>query len=224
MRSDSTLHIAKAATCSRNAACPNSLMTTHSPHTRVLIADDHADAAESLSALASADQSHPSGRSCVAFDGLQAVRLATRAPYRDAVITGRIDMPGMNRHRCRVCHPPSTGCAERLALSCRVRKHRPHRSRIDCLRSCLAKADRPQPLAHHSAAIRQRATDGVVPADLVVTRSRPSGSRQRTSAPEQVVAASRQITLGRGRELPPYGHFIDEAQATRNRGSSRQPA
>ena len=69
-------------------------MATHSTHTRVLIADDHADAAESLSALLQVISPTPVVV-FVAFDGLQAVRLATRAPYPDAVILD-IDMPGMN--------------------------------------------------------------------------------------------------------------------------------
>ena len=69
-------------------------MTTISPHTRVLIADDHADAAETLSALLQSISSVPLVV-FVAFDGLQAVRLATRAPYPDAIILD-VDMPGMN--------------------------------------------------------------------------------------------------------------------------------
>ena len=69
-------------------------MSTHSPLTRVLIADDHADAAETLSALLQLISPTPMVV-FVAFDGLQAVRLATRAPYPDAVILD-IDMPGMN--------------------------------------------------------------------------------------------------------------------------------
>ena len=69
-------------------------MATHSPHIRVLIADDHADAAETLSALLQLISPSPMVV-FVAFDGLQAVRLATRAPYPDAIILD-IDMPGMN--------------------------------------------------------------------------------------------------------------------------------
>jgi CheY-like chemotaxis protein len=69
-------------------------MATDSPHIRVLIADDHADAAETLSALLQLISPNPMVV-FVAFDGLQAVRLATRAPYPDAIILD-IDMPGMN--------------------------------------------------------------------------------------------------------------------------------
>jgi CheY-like chemotaxis protein len=69
-------------------------MNTLAPHTRVLIADDHADAAEMLSALLQAISPVPMVV-FVAFDGLQAVRLATRAPYPDVIILD-IDMPGMN--------------------------------------------------------------------------------------------------------------------------------
>lgn len=69
-------------------------MAPHSPNTRVLIADDHADAAESLSDLLQLISPVPMVV-FVAFDGLQAVRLATRIPYPDAIILD-IDMPGMN--------------------------------------------------------------------------------------------------------------------------------
>jgi len=69
-------------------------MTMLSPHPRVVIADDHADAAETLSALLQAISPVPMVV-FVAFDGLQAVQLATRAPYPDAIILD-IDMPGMN--------------------------------------------------------------------------------------------------------------------------------
>ena len=70
---------------SRNAACPHLWMATQSLHTRVLIADDHADAAETLSALLQLISPTPMVI-FVAFDGLQALRMATRAPYPDAVI------------------------------------------------------------------------------------------------------------------------------------------
>jgi len=69
-------------------------MATYASRTRVLIADDHADAAEALSALLELISPTPMVV-FVAFDGLQAVRLATRSPYPDAIILD-IDMPGMN--------------------------------------------------------------------------------------------------------------------------------
>ena len=85
---------AKDSMRSRNAACPHLWMATQSLHTRVLIADDHADAAETLSALLQLISPSPMVI-FVAFDGLQALRMATRAPYPDAVILD-IDMPRMN--------------------------------------------------------------------------------------------------------------------------------